>query len=124
MLPETLARAMSAGIGLFLAFIGYQASEGIGVVGGNGATLVSLGSFPFNTRKAISFFLQRLQNADSDFTAMECYPQKLLGCSPPAEQSPACIQLMLCLFFSLILLLLLLHAFPAKGKVRLKTSCM
>ncbi len=34
---------MSAGIGLFLAFIGYQASEGIGVVGGNGATLVSLG---------------------------------------------------------------------------------
>ncbi|EIE24456.1 hypothetical protein COCSUDRAFT_14437, partial [Coccomyxa subellipsoidea C-169] len=43
MLPETLARAMSAGIGLFLAFIGYQASEGIGVVGGNGATLVSLG---------------------------------------------------------------------------------
>lgn len=44
LLPETLARAMSAGIGLFLAFIGYQASEGIGVVGGNGATLVSLGN--------------------------------------------------------------------------------
>jgi len=46
LLPETLARAMSAGIGLFLAFIGYQASEGIGVVGGNGATLVSLGAAP------------------------------------------------------------------------------
>lgn len=37
---------MSAGIGLFLAFIGYQASEGIGVVGGNGSTLVSLGAAP------------------------------------------------------------------------------
>ena len=43
LLPETLARSMSAGIGLFLAFIGYQSSEGIGVVGANGATLVSLG---------------------------------------------------------------------------------
>jgi len=44
MLPETLARSMSAGIGLFLAFIGYQSGEGIGVVTADGSTLVNLGA--------------------------------------------------------------------------------
>ena len=35
--------ATSAGIGLFLAFIGMQASEGLGVATYNSATLVTLG---------------------------------------------------------------------------------
>ncbi|BDA42913.1 Adenine/guanine permease AZG1 [Coccomyxa sp. Obi] len=43
MLPRTLALAMAAGIGLFLAHIGYQGSQGIGLVVGDGATLVTLG---------------------------------------------------------------------------------
>ncbi len=42
-LPRTLALAMAAGIGLFLAHIGYQGSQGIGLVVGDGATLVTLG---------------------------------------------------------------------------------
>ena len=43
LLPRTLSLAMAAGIGLFLAHIGYQAGEGIGVVVADGATLVTLG---------------------------------------------------------------------------------
>ncbi len=43
LLPRTLALAMAAGIGLFLAHIGYQGSQGIGLVVGDGATLVTLG---------------------------------------------------------------------------------
>ena len=38
--------ATSAGIGLFLSHIGLQASEGIGVVTYNSATLVTLGGCP------------------------------------------------------------------------------
>ena len=43
LLPRTLSLAMAAGIGLFLAHIGYQAGEGIGLVVADGATLVTLG---------------------------------------------------------------------------------
>lgn len=46
MLPRTLSLAMAAGIGLFLAHIGYQGSEGIGIVVADGATLVTLGETP------------------------------------------------------------------------------
>lgn len=37
---------MSAGIGLFLAFIGLQGGQGIGVVSDDEATLVTLGEEP------------------------------------------------------------------------------
>ena len=36
---------MSAGIGLFLAFIGLQGGQGIGVVSDDEATLVTLGEY-------------------------------------------------------------------------------
>jgi hypothetical protein len=42
--------ATSAGIGLFLAFIGLQSSEGLGVVTYESATLVTLGGCPFEDR--------------------------------------------------------------------------
>lgn len=41
--PALLRSATSAGIGLFLAFIGVQSSEGLGVATYNSATLVTLG---------------------------------------------------------------------------------
>lgn len=43
LLPKTLSLSMAAGIGLFLAHIGLQASEGLGVVTADPATLVTLG---------------------------------------------------------------------------------
>ncbi|KAJ3344034.1 hypothetical protein HDU93_003197 [Gonapodya sp. JEL0774] len=43
MIPHSLKLAMGAGIGFFLAFIGAQSSEGIGLVTNDGATLVTLG---------------------------------------------------------------------------------
>ena len=36
----------SAGIGLFLAFIGLQSSEGVGLVAFDGSTLLTLGACP------------------------------------------------------------------------------
>ncbi|KAL4443804.1 hypothetical protein ABPG75_011541 [Micractinium tetrahymenae] len=43
LIPRSIMLATSAGIGLFLAFIGMQASEGLGVATYNSATLVTLG---------------------------------------------------------------------------------
>lgn len=43
LLPKTLSLSMATGIGLFLAHIGLQSSEGLGVVTADGATLVTLG---------------------------------------------------------------------------------
>jgi len=45
-LPRCILLSTSAGIGLFLAFIGLQQSEGIGLVTYNSATLVTLGGCP------------------------------------------------------------------------------
>lgn len=46
LVPRSLALASSAGIGMFLAFIGFQWSEGIGLITYNSATLVTLGTDP------------------------------------------------------------------------------
>ena len=43
MIPKHIKFAMTAGIGLFLAHIGLQSAEGIGLVTSDGATLVTLG---------------------------------------------------------------------------------
>lgn len=43
LMPKSLLLATSAGIGLFLAHIGLQQGEGIGIVTYNSATLVTLG---------------------------------------------------------------------------------
>jgi AGZA family xanthine/uracil permease-like MFS transporter len=50
-IPRCLLLSTSAGIGLFLAFIGLQQSEGIGLVTYNSATLVTLGGCPPNARR-------------------------------------------------------------------------
>lgn len=52
-LPENIKMAMSGGIGLFLAFIGMQASEGLGLVVGSTETLVTLGGCPVENRRAL-----------------------------------------------------------------------
>ena len=46
LLPKTLKLAMGVGIGLFLAHIGGQSNEGIGIITYNQATLVTLGGCP------------------------------------------------------------------------------
>jgi AGZA family xanthine/uracil permease-like MFS transporter len=43
LVPKSIMLATAGGIGLFLAFIGLQNSEGIGLVTYNSATLVTLG---------------------------------------------------------------------------------
>lgn len=43
MIPKHIKFSMTAGIGLFLAHIGLQSAEGIGIVTSHGATLVTLG---------------------------------------------------------------------------------
>ena len=46
LIPRSIMLATSAGIGLFLAFIGLQNTEGMAVVSYDGYTLVSLGGCP------------------------------------------------------------------------------
>ncbi|KAJ7530903.1 hypothetical protein O6H91_14G024100 [Diphasiastrum complanatum] len=46
MIPRPVRVSTSAGIGLFLAFIGLQSSEGVGLVGYSSATLVTLAGCP------------------------------------------------------------------------------
>ncbi|KAJ1916015.1 hypothetical protein IWQ60_008252 [Tieghemiomyces parasiticus] len=46
LIPSSIKVATGAGIGLYLAFIGMQSSAGIGLIGGDSATLVSLGACP------------------------------------------------------------------------------
>lgn len=43
LIPMSIKYAMSVGIGLFLCFVGLQSSEGIGLVGADTSTLVTLG---------------------------------------------------------------------------------
>lgn len=45
-MPRSIALSMSAGIGMFLAFVGLQYEEGLGVSVADGATLVTLGGCP------------------------------------------------------------------------------
>ncbi|KAL6762610.1 xanthine/uracil/vitamin C permease-like protein [Haematococcus lacustris] len=48
--PRTIMLATAGGIGLFLAFIGLQQAEGIGLITADTATLVTLGGCPFEDR--------------------------------------------------------------------------
>lgn len=50
LIPRSVMLATAAGIGLFLSFIGLQASEGLGVTTYNSATLVTLGGCPPSDR--------------------------------------------------------------------------
>ncbi|XP_057523371.1 adenine/guanine permease AZG1 [Amaranthus tricolor] len=52
--PKPIRISSGAGIGLFLAFIGLQNSQGIGLVGYSGSTLLSLGGCPSSSRVSLA----------------------------------------------------------------------
>ncbi|KAI4356131.1 hypothetical protein L6164_000178 [Bauhinia variegata] len=54
LVPEPVRLSASAGIGLFLAFIGLQNNEGIGLIGYSPSTLVTLGACPRSSRAMLA----------------------------------------------------------------------
>ena len=59
--PKPVRMSSGAGIGLFLAFIGLQNSQGIGLIGYSGSTLLSLGGCPSSSRVSLAP-IQTFQN--------------------------------------------------------------
>ncbi|NP_001146825.1 Adenine/guanine permease AZG1 [Zea mays] len=53
-IPTPVRISASAGIGLFLAFIGLQSNEGVGLVGFSSSTLVTLGACPASQRASVA----------------------------------------------------------------------
>ncbi len=72
-LPEELKLGMSGGIGLFLAFIGLQDAEGIGLVAGSRETLVALGGCPPEHRR----YFQAEASGGAAGPAYECAGGKM-----------------------------------------------
>ncbi|KAL7614604.1 hypothetical protein Lser_V15G09082 [Lactuca serriola] len=54
LVPKPVRISSSAGIGLFLAFIGLQNNEGIGLIGYSASTLVTLGACPNSSRASLA----------------------------------------------------------------------
>ncbi|KZV27191.1 hypothetical protein F511_28055 [Dorcoceras hygrometricum] len=54
LVPKPVRISSSAGIGLFLAFIGLQSNQGIGLVGYSSSTLVTLAACPSSSRAALA----------------------------------------------------------------------
>ncbi|EOY04493.1 hypothetical protein QUC31_017235 [Theobroma cacao] len=54
LVPKPVRISSSAGIGLFLAFIGLQNNQGIGLVGYSSSTLVTLAACPRSSRKTLA----------------------------------------------------------------------
>ncbi|PIN02554.1 hypothetical protein CDL12_08874 [Handroanthus impetiginosus] len=54
LVPKPVRISSSAGIGLFLAFIGLQNNEGVGLIGYSSSTLVTLGGCPSSARAAVA----------------------------------------------------------------------
>lgn len=54
LIPRPVRLSTSAGIGLFLAFIGLQSSEGVGLVAYDGSTLLTLGACPSEYRVSLA----------------------------------------------------------------------
>ncbi|KAL5569614.1 hypothetical protein UlMin_026189 [Ulmus minor] len=54
LVPKPVRISSSAGIGLFLAFIGLQSNQGIGLVGYSSSTLVTLGGCPASSRVSLA----------------------------------------------------------------------
>ncbi|CAL1378479.1 unnamed protein product [Linum trigynum] len=52
--PKPVRVSCSAGIGLFLAFVGLQSHQGIGLVGYSGSTLVTIGACPRTSQVALA----------------------------------------------------------------------
>ncbi|KAK0591492.1 hypothetical protein LWI29_002781 [Acer saccharum] len=54
LVPKPVRISSSAGIGLFLAFIGLQNNQGIGLIGYSSSTLVTLGACPKSARASLA----------------------------------------------------------------------
>ncbi|KAK7374054.1 hypothetical protein VNO80_07479 [Phaseolus coccineus] len=54
LVPKPVRVSSTAGIGLFLAFIGLQSNEGIGLIGFSPSTLITLGACPRDTLTALA----------------------------------------------------------------------
>ncbi|XP_022764844.1 adenine/guanine permease AZG1 [Durio zibethinus] len=54
LVPKPVRISSSAGIGLFLAFIGLQNNQGLGLIGYNPSTLVTLGGCPSSSRISVA----------------------------------------------------------------------
>lgn len=54
LVPKPVRISSSAGIGLFLAFIGLQSNQGLGLIGYSSSTLVTLGGCPSSARAALA----------------------------------------------------------------------
>ncbi|XVE91283.1 hypothetical protein DITRI_Ditri20bG0141200 [Diplodiscus trichospermus] len=54
LVPKPVRISSSAGIGLFLAFIGLQNNQGVGLIGYNPSTLVTLGGCPSSSRLSVA----------------------------------------------------------------------
>ncbi|XP_059627909.1 adenine/guanine permease AZG1 [Cornus florida] len=54
LVPKPVRISSSAGIGLFLAFIGLQNNQGIGLIGYSSSTLVTLGACPTSSRASLA----------------------------------------------------------------------
>ncbi|KAG6603541.1 Adenine/guanine permease AZG1, partial [Cucurbita argyrosperma subsp. sororia] len=54
LIPKPIRISSSAGIGLFLAFIGLQSNQGIGLIGFSASTLVTIGACPKASRAALA----------------------------------------------------------------------
>lgn len=54
LVPKPVRISSSAGIGLFLAFIGLQNNQGIGLIGYSSSTLVTLGACPDSARASLA----------------------------------------------------------------------
>ncbi|MCO5580516.1 hypothetical protein L7F22_034384 [Adiantum nelumboides] len=54
LIPAPLRLATTAGIGLFLAFIGLQSDEGLGLLGFNPSTMISLAACPDSSRAPLA----------------------------------------------------------------------
>lgn len=54
LVPKPVRISASAGIGLFLAFIGLQNNQGIGLIGYSSATMVTLGACPASKRVSLA----------------------------------------------------------------------
>lgn len=54
LVPQPVRISSSAGIGLFLAFIGLQNNQGIGLVGYSSSTLVTIGACPISSRAMLA----------------------------------------------------------------------
>ncbi|KAK9063754.1 hypothetical protein SSX86_017626 [Deinandra increscens subsp. villosa] len=54
LIPKPVRISSSAGIGLFLAFIGLQNNQGIGLIGFSSSTLITIGACPTSSRASVA----------------------------------------------------------------------